>query len=97
MLMNVFGLYLQAVSFISTKLCMGDFEDLEDLVCPVALAEIKKNLENFNVAQRQLLAVEPDDIFFSFPFEIGIIIPDEQSQTSKLGILLKGTCFAVLL
>ena len=75
------------MSFISEKLSKGEFDDLEDLVDADALAEIKKNMAGFSMAQRELLAVDPEDIFFSFPFEIGIIIPDKQPEPRKCDTL----------
>jgi hypothetical protein len=73
----------QALTYISSKLSKGEFEDLEDVVDPAALEEIKRNMANFSMAQREMLAVEPEDIFFSFPFEIGIIIPDDQPSPKQ--------------
>lgn len=61
---------------MSKKLASAEFDDLEGLVDPETLAEVQKRLLKFNVFQRELLKVEVDDIFFCFPYQIGIIIPD---------------------
>lgn len=43
-----------------------------------ALSQIKENIEKLTTAQREMLAVNIEDIYFSFPYQIGIIIPDDQ-------------------
>jgi hypothetical protein len=70
----------EAVAVISTKLSKAEYEDLEDLIEPEAFAEIKRNLAKFNVAQRELLPVNVEDIYFQFPYEIGIILPDRPQE-----------------
>lgn len=50
---------------------------MEGLVDPTALAQIRESLSKFTVFQQQLLRVAVEDIFFAFPYQIGIIIPDE--------------------
>jgi len=70
----------QALHLISNKLAKGEFDDLEDLVAPSALQEIKINIANFSVAQREMLAVDKDDVFFAFPYEVGIIKSERKQQ-----------------
>lgn len=65
------------MSVVSNKLSEGKLDDLDGLVDPSALAQIKESLSKFTVFQQQLLRVAVEDIFFSFPYQVGIIIPDE--------------------
>ncbi|CAG7786935.1 unnamed protein product [Allacma fusca] len=71
----------EALSIISTKLSKGEYDDLEDLIEPAAFSEIKRNLAKFNVVQREMLSVDVDDIYFQFPHEIGIILPERAQQS----------------
>ena len=71
---------------VANKLVKGEFDDLEGLVDKAVLEKLKIKLSTFSVFQRELLRVEPEDIFFSFPYQIGIIIPDDvpESERAKL-------------
>jgi len=70
----------QAVSFISNKLSSGQYDDLEGIVDNNALQELKRSLADFSVFQKELLRVAADDVFFLFPYQIGIIIPDQPND-----------------
>jgi len=67
---------LEAVTHVSAKLSNGEFEDLEGLVERDTLNELKQNISHFSVAQQELLRVSKEDVFFSFPYQVGVIIPD---------------------
>jgi len=64
-------------------LASGKLDELEGLVDSSTLAEVKQKLSTFSVFQRGLLNVETEDIFFSFPHEIGIIIPDPPEEPTN--------------
>ncbi|OXA63940.1 hypothetical protein Fcan01_02830 [Folsomia candida] len=66
----------EAVSHVSSKLSAGEFDDLEGLVEPSVLHELKQRISNYSVSQQDLLRVATEDIFFSFPYQVGVIIPD---------------------
>jgi len=68
----------QALSIVSQKLASGKLDELEGLVDTRILAEISQKLGTFSVFQRELLAVDVKDIFFSFPHRIGVIMPDQE-------------------
>jgi len=67
---------LEAVTHVSGKLSNGEFEELEGLVEHVTLNELKQKISQFSVAQQELLRVSKEDVFFSFPYQVGVIIPD---------------------
>ncbi len=73
---------------MSSKLSNGEFDELEGLVEPSLLSELKHRLSSFSVAQQDLLRVATEDIFFSFPYQIGIIIPDSPPDMGILFLLL---------
>lgn len=62
---------------MSHELSRGNFQALEDVVTKPSLEEIKRNFANFSLKQRLDLAVEKEDIFFSFPYQIGMIFTNE--------------------
>lgn len=68
---------LQALVHVSHELSRGNFQALEDVVTKPSLEEIKRNFANFSLKQRLDLAVEKEDIFFSFPYQIGMIFTNE--------------------
>lgn len=62
---------------VSHELSKGNFEALEDLITQPSLEEIKRNYAKFSLKQRLDLAVVQEDIFFSFPYQIGMIFTNE--------------------
>ena len=64
----------QAIQVISHQLSLGDTASLEGLVEREALQEIKTNLCFFTSEQRRMLAVDSEDIFFTFPYKVIINI-----------------------
>ncbi|XP_022248651.1 m-AAA protease-interacting protein 1, mitochondrial-like isoform X3 [Limulus polyphemus] len=69
-----------ALGVVSSLLAVGDFEGLDGLVTQNAIAEIKKNYLTLNVQQRQELEVKLNDIYFCFPYQIGIMLEDGSQQ-----------------
>jgi len=69
---------------VSNKLVKGEYDDLEGLVDSEVLEKLKSRVSTFSMFQRQLLGVDPEDIFFSFPYQIGVIIPDETPESDRL-------------
>lgn len=63
--------------YVSHELSKGNFQALEEIVTKPSLEEIKKNFANFSLKQRLDLAVDKEDIFFSFPYQIGMIFTNE--------------------
>lgn len=57
-------------------------DGLKGLVTQDALYEIKGSTAKMSMAQRNQLAVDKDDIYFCFPYQIGIIF-DETETVQK--------------
>nr|ALO17577.1 juvenile hormone esterase binding protein [Scylla paramamosain] len=75
---------IQALVYVSQELSKGNFEALEGLVTTPSLEEIKKNFAHFSLKQRLDLAVEKEDIFFSFPYQIGMIFTNEGTTHERI-------------
>nr|UQI50363.1 juvenile hormone esterase binding protein [Callinectes toxotes] len=75
---------IQALVYVSQELSKGNFESLEGLVTSPSLEEIKQNFAHFSLKQRLDLAVEKEDIFFSFPYQIGMIFTNEGTTHERI-------------
>ncbi|KAJ4434541.1 hypothetical protein ANN_23103 [Periplaneta americana] len=73
----------QAVEYVSGCLSRGDFAALENMVTQDALQEVKRNLSTFSMLQRQELALLKDDIYFSFPYQIGVMFSDDDKNQQR--------------
>ncbi len=76
------GAKMAAVT-ISERLSAGDPDSLEDIVDEECLREVKRNLSFFRPQQRGILAVDLDDFVWSFAYQVGIILGEEQEEISK--------------
>ncbi|XP_063698463.1 m-AAA protease-interacting protein 1, mitochondrial [Culicoides brevitarsis] len=73
----------QALCIISSTLASGtDLDSLRGLVTQDALNEIKNSVSRMSVAQRNKLAVDKEDIYFCFPYQVGIMF-DETDSVQK--------------
>jgi hypothetical protein len=68
------------VGVVTESLVAGDFSGLEGLVSPDCLAGLRQNLA-LAPDQRALLAVRPEDVFFTF-------IPDFRDKDGLQSLLL---------
>jgi hypothetical protein len=68
------------VEYVSGCISRGDFAALENLVTQDALIELKRNISTFSLLQRQEMALSKEDIYFCFPYEIGIMSIDDESK-----------------
>ncbi|KAK7864218.1 hypothetical protein R5R35_002059 [Gryllus longicercus] len=73
----------QAVQCVSSYLSRGDYNSLEGLVTKDALSEVKRNMSLFSVEQRHDLFVDKEDIYFSFPYQIGIMFNDDDQNQQR--------------
>jgi len=62
-------------------LSKNDLENLDGLVSNEAIVEIKSSLSRFSVQQLTDLAVDKRDIYFCFPYEVGVMFDDEDGNT----------------
>ncbi|KAJ9593534.1 hypothetical protein L9F63_014927, partial [Diploptera punctata] len=67
----------------SNSITTGDYGSLDNLVTLEALQEVKKSVASFSVQQRQELAILKDDIYFSFPYQIGVMFSDEDKNQQR--------------
>ena len=65
---------------MSSCLSKGDYTSIDNLVTPEALREVKKNISTYSMQQRQELAILKDDIYFTFPYQIGVMFSDDDSK-----------------
>lgn len=70
-----------AAAVVSNRLAAGNFNELEGLITPDCLSALQKNISVLNAKQRQDLGVSEKDIYFSFPYELGILF--EEAQTGE--------------
>ncbi|PSN58097.1 hypothetical protein C0J52_06493 [Blattella germanica] len=67
----------QAVELVSGCLSKGELGALDNLMTSDALVEVKKNMSTFSLHQRQELAISKEDIYFSFPYQIGVMFSED--------------------
>lgn len=84
----------QALVAVSGELSQGNFEELKPFVALDAIGDLKRNFTAMSIKQRMDLAVAKDDIFFSFPHEIGVIFKNEGSQLEQIFVEIT-MCFHV--
>ncbi|XP_018333612.2 m-AAA protease-interacting protein 1, mitochondrial [Agrilus planipennis] len=70
----------QAVEIVSSKLAEGDYTSLKGLVTNDVLTNLQKSISTMSLAQREELSIKSDDIYFSFPYQIGIIFSDDSNN-----------------
>ncbi|GAB6032444.1 hypothetical protein CHUAL_011082 [Chamberlinius hualienensis] len=66
----------KAFLVVSRLLRDGKFEELAGLLVPEAIEEIKNNFKLLTPAQMQWFAVQEEDIYLSFPYQLGIMLED---------------------
>lgn len=72
-----------ALQVVSNALASGELQTLDGLVSTEALDEIKKNLFVMSVSQRTEVAVNKDDIYFTFPYQVGVIFDESSDSVQK--------------
>jgi len=73
----------QALVHVSHLISEGKFDELEGLVTAEAIAEVQRKHSKLNLAQRQNVAIQSEDIYFAFPYEVGIMIEDSESVEKR--------------
>ncbi|XP_050296342.1 m-AAA protease-interacting protein 1, mitochondrial [Anthonomus grandis grandis] len=64
----------RAVQVVSHKLAKG--QDLEGLVTSDLIPKLQERVSNMSVGQRDLIPVNEEDIIYTFPYEIGVIVKE---------------------
>ncbi|XP_011194955.1 m-AAA protease-interacting protein 1, mitochondrial [Zeugodacus cucurbitae] len=72
-----------ALQIISTKLVNGEFDALNNFVSKEAISELKPTIQKLSVAQRKQLQINKTDIYFAFPYQVGIIFDEEEEKEQK--------------
>ncbi|XP_055703554.1 m-AAA protease-interacting protein 1, mitochondrial [Phlebotomus papatasi] len=70
----------QALQAVSTKLSDGDTSGISEWVSKECVNELAKSLRSMSVAQRHEIRVIKEDIYFSFPYQVGIIFDESSSS-----------------
>merc|ERR1711862_983192 len=70
----------QAIIEVSKIISKGDFNNLEGLLTNQAISEIRQNFNELSDDQKILIALKPEDIFYRFISDIGMIFNDETNQ-----------------
>ncbi|XP_043205476.1 uncharacterized protein LOC122372398 isoform X2 [Amphibalanus amphitrite] len=73
----------QAMLVVSDRVSRGDFAGLQGLVTPEALAEIERNYSRLSVKERCDLRLQSEHIGPIFPYEIGMIIEEEEELQKR--------------
>ncbi|CAH1163606.1 unnamed protein product [Phaedon cochleariae] len=73
----------RAVEVVSNKLSQGDYGSLEGLVTKDIIPTLQKTISLMSLGQREQLAINVEDIYFSFPYQVGIIFDDEENKDQK--------------
>lgn len=68
---------------VSSKLVGGDLNQLENLVSPDAIAELKPVIQTLSMTQRRQLEIKESDIYLTFPYQIGIMFDDANDKLQK--------------
>lgn len=61
----------------------GDIKSLQGLVTNDVLPDLQRTISLMSLPQREQLAIEVEDIYFSFPYQIGVIFNDEEGKNQK--------------
>ncbi|XP_030753883.1 m-AAA protease-interacting protein 1, mitochondrial [Sitophilus oryzae] len=73
----------KAVEVVSHKLVESSLEDLNGLVTEDIIPDLQKALSLMSVSQRELLAIKMEDIYFAFPYQIGVIFNDDKGSENQ--------------
>ncbi|XP_055599262.1 m-AAA protease-interacting protein 1, mitochondrial [Uranotaenia lowii] len=73
----------QALMVVSASLAGGELKNLDGLVDYRALNDLKNSVTKLSVAQRFDLQVNKDDIYFSFPYQVGVMFDEENEESQK--------------
>ncbi|XP_053695226.1 m-AAA protease-interacting protein 1, mitochondrial [Sabethes cyaneus] len=73
----------QALQIVSASLAGGELKNLEGLVDRMVLNDLKSSIGKMSVAQRYDLMINKEDIYFSFPYQVGVMFDEEDEESQK--------------
>uniref|UniRef100_A0A182PCA5 Tim44-like domain-containing protein n=1 Tax=Anopheles epiroticus TaxID=199890 RepID=A0A182PCA5_9DIPT len=73
----------QALQVVSSSLAGGEVKHLDGLVDRAALTDLKQSIAKMSVAERYDLQVEKEDIYFSFPYQVGVMFDESDDDSQK--------------
>ncbi|EAT41135.1 AAEL007196-PA [Aedes aegypti] len=73
----------QALQVVSASLAGGELKSLDGLVDRQTLNDLKNTIGKMSVAQRYDLMVQKEDIYFSFPYQVGVMFDEEDEASQK--------------
>ncbi|XP_055544064.1 m-AAA protease-interacting protein 1, mitochondrial [Wyeomyia smithii] len=73
----------QALQIVSASLAGGELKNLEGLVERPVINDLKSSVGKMSVAQRYDLMVDKEDIYFSFPYQVGVMFDEEDQDSQK--------------
>ncbi|KAK7070628.1 hypothetical protein SK128_023860 [Halocaridina rubra] len=75
---------IQALVHVSQEISKGNFSALEGLITKPSLEEAQSNFAVLSLKQRLDLAVVAEDIFFCFPYQIGVMFTNEGGPKERV-------------
>uniref|UniRef100_A0A1B6BYB6 Tim44-like domain-containing protein n=1 Tax=Clastoptera arizonana TaxID=38151 RepID=A0A1B6BYB6_9HEMI len=73
----------KAVEVVSDLISRGELNSLDGYVSPEVIAQIKTRLNSFSLKQRQDLSLSAEDMYFCFPYEVGVMFPNEDKDEGE--------------
>ncbi|XP_035905132.1 m-AAA protease-interacting protein 1, mitochondrial [Anopheles stephensi] len=73
----------QALQVVSSSLAGGEVKHLEGLVDRAALADLKQSIAKMSVAERYDIQVDKEDVYFSFPYQVGVMFDESNDDSQK--------------
>uniref|UniRef100_A0A1B6GAU0 Juvenile hormone esterase binding protein n=1 Tax=Cuerna arida TaxID=1464854 RepID=A0A1B6GAU0_9HEMI len=73
----------QAVELVSGTISRGDLDSLSGLVTPDVITLVRDSMTTFSLKQRQEFAIKSNDIYFCFPYEVGVMFPNEDKNDGE--------------
>ncbi|CAG9862035.1 unnamed protein product [Phyllotreta striolata] len=77
------GASKKAVEVVSRRVAEGDVKSLDGLVTNDVISNVQQAISMMSLSQREEIAIESDDIYFSFPYQVGIIFNEEEGKEQK--------------
>lgn len=65
---------------VSRALAEEDYESIRGLVTDETIQTIRNKISTLSPAQKKLITVDKDDIYLTFPYEIGIMFDNDNGK-----------------